>query len=209
MRKGFDEMQTFDVDFSKKPEFAPPNFAVSEPGRDEFRLSRGDDYALVKSGPDVDSEEVELAGTPACEVMICWGAQVLHVSHVKSGSNFVVGESTHRDEAPNYLIPSEKLGTTRLVLATLDATGLSLLIPPMATGRIDTAEGETLTLDQARAEGRVSAALTGAHEFSLRHGAKAALTLNGFTFRVAAVYAGKPVKRGLLASLERGVAGYF
>ena len=53
-------MQTFDVDFSKQPFLAPPDFSVAgEPG--EARLAAGDDYALVKSGPDVNSDEVELA----------------------------------------------------------------------------------------------------------------------------------------------------
>jgi hypothetical protein len=107
------------------------------------------------------------------------------------------------------VIPAEKLGTSRLVVANVDSSGLSLVMPEGATGRIETAEGETLTLDEARARGRRDVVSGGAHEFSLSQGSRAAFTLNGFTFRVAAVRAGKPVERSLLAWLERGVAGYF
>lgn len=205
-------MQSFDVDFNKQPFLIPP-FAV-EARNEDARLAAGDDYAMVKSGPDVASEEVELAGTTACEVMICWGTQVLHVAHfaqphVSKPKSFVIGEARADGKTPDFLVPSQKLGTLELPLCTLDAMGLSLVIPPTATGRIDTAEGEALTLDEVRARARVSSALADGHEFTLLHGAKAALTLNGFTFRIAAVHAGKPAKRGLLASFERGVAGYF
>src|SRR5690349_21122277 len=39
-------------------------------------------YAMVKSGPDVSPDEVELPHVQAAEVMILWGANVLHVAHL-------------------------------------------------------------------------------------------------------------------------------
>ena len=200
-------MQSFDVDFSKKPFLIPPFAVDAEPREDKLEV--GDDYAMVKSGPDVSSDEVELTDTTACEVMICWGTQVLHVTHLAGRKSFVVGEARADGTSPDFLIPMEKLGALELPLCSLDATGVSLVIPPSATGRIETAAGETLRLDEARAQARVSSALVGAHELTLQHGTRATLTMKGFTFRVAAVHAGKPAKRGLFASLERNVVGYF
>ncbi|MEY4548983.1 MAG: hypothetical protein RL685_5178, partial [Pseudomonadota bacterium] len=49
-------------------------------------------YAMVKSGPDVTPDEVELPHVQAAEVMILWGTNVLHVAHLSPPRNFYVGE---------------------------------------------------------------------------------------------------------------------
>ena len=73
-------------------------------------------YTLIKSGPDVSSDEVELLHVQAVEVMVLWGQNVLHVSHLAPPRNFYVGEEQGKNFACDFFIPSEKIGTTRLSL---------------------------------------------------------------------------------------------
>ena len=70
-------------------------------------------YSLVKSGPDVHPDEVEVAHVAAVEVMILWDTNVLHVSHLTPPRSFYVGEEQGKNFACDYFIPTEKLGTTR------------------------------------------------------------------------------------------------
>src|SRR5690606_23273643 len=65
-------------------------------------------YTLVKSGPDVSPDEVELAHVQAVEVMILWGTNVLHVSHLTPPRNFYVGEEEGKNFACDFFIPAEK-----------------------------------------------------------------------------------------------------
>jgi hypothetical protein len=60
-----------------------------------------------------------------------------------------------------------------------------------------------------RASARVSAQLSGAHECALPGGAKARLEIGGFVFQIAAVNAGKPLKRGLTTAWDWNVASFF
>ena len=48
-------------------------------------------YALVKSGPDVAPEEVEVP-VSSVEVMVRWGNAVLEVAHLTPPRSFYVGE---------------------------------------------------------------------------------------------------------------------
>ena len=49
-------------------------------------------YTLIKSGPDVPAEEVEVPHLQSVEVMVMWGTNVLHVSHLTPPRTFYVGE---------------------------------------------------------------------------------------------------------------------
>ena len=49
-------------------------------------------YSMVKSGPDVSPDEVEVAHLASIEVMIMWDSNVLHVSHLTPPRSFYVGE---------------------------------------------------------------------------------------------------------------------
>jgi hypothetical protein len=49
-------------------------------------------YQMIKSGPDVSPDEVEVAHLQSVEVMVLWGTNVLHVSHLTPPRNFYVGE---------------------------------------------------------------------------------------------------------------------
>src|SRR5689334_17025665 len=48
-------------------------------------------YALVQSAPAVPAEEVEQT-EEAIEIMIQWGASILHVAHLSPPRSFYVGE---------------------------------------------------------------------------------------------------------------------
>jgi hypothetical protein len=91
-------------------------------------------YTLVKSGPDVNPDEVELANVQAVEVMVLWGTNVLHVSHLTPPRAFYVGEEEGKNFSCDFFIPSEKIGTTRMPLVVGDRASLSVVLPPGAKG---------------------------------------------------------------------------
>lgn len=166
-------------------------------------------YAMVKSGPDVSPDEVELPHVQAAEVMILWGANVLHVAHLSPPRNFYVGEEQTKAFTSDFFIPSEKLGTTRLPVVIGDATTIAVVIPPNAVGEIEGADHSRLTLDQARTYAQPCAELPGGHQLPLAAGAKARIQLGDIVFQVAAVSAGKPVAHGLAGGVDWNVMLYF
>ena len=152
-------------------------------------------YSLVKSGPDVLAEEVE---TPAAsvEVMILWDSSVLNVTHLTPPRSFYVGEEEGKNFKCDYFIPSEKLGTTRAPIVLADRGGsVSVVLLPRATGTIELAGQPKMTLQQAIEAGRAQpcAELSGAYQVALPSGAKAKVELDGITFQVSAVNAGRIV----------------
>ncbi|NUQ11739.1 MAG: FHA domain-containing protein, partial [Gemmatimonadaceae bacterium] len=152
-------------------------------------------YTLVKSGPDVPAEEVE---TPAAsvEVMILWDASVLHVSHLTPPRSFYVGEEEGKTFKCDYFIPSEKLGTTRAPIVIADRGGsVAVVLLPRATGTIEIAGQPKITVQQAIETGRAQpcAELSGAYQVPLPSGSKAKIELDGITFQVSAVNAGRVV----------------
>jgi len=166
-------------------------------------------YTMIKSGPDVSPDEVELPHIQAVEVMVLWGTNVLHVSHLTPPRNFYVGEELGKNFGCDFFIPSEKLGTTRLPIVTGDRASVALIIPPGARGHVDLPGQPRMSLDEARARAQPSAELSGGHQLSLPGGAKARVEVNDFVFQVAAVNAGRPLKHGVGASFDWTVAMYF
>ncbi len=158
-------------------------------------------YTLVKSGPDVYPDEVELPHVPSVEVMILWGTNVLHVAHLTPPRNFYVGEELGKNLACDFFIPAEKLGTTRLPIVVGDRSYLALVMPPAARGYIELPGQPRMTLDEARAKGQPSAEVSGGHQIPLPPGAKARVELDQFVFQVGAVNAGKPVPKGAAANM--------
>ena len=71
-------------------------------------------YTLIKSGPDVPADEVEVPHRQSVEVMVMWGTIVLHVSHLTPPRSFYVGEESGKNVGCDFFIPAEKIGTTRL-----------------------------------------------------------------------------------------------
>ncbi len=163
-------------------------------------------YSMVKSGPDVSSDEVEVAHRSAIEVMILWGSNVLHVSHLAPTRSFHVGEELGGEVSCDYFIPGETLGTTRAPIVVSRGGAASLVILPRSGGTVDIPRQGKVTLADLVSSGRAHASteMTGAYEYELPPGARARMELDGsaLVFQVSAVNAGKRVPVGLLATSE-------
>ena len=160
-------------------------------------------YKLVRSGPDVNPDEVEVAHLAAIEVMIMWDTNVLHVSHLSPPRSFFVGEETsvHCD----YFVPSEALGTTRAPVVVARGGSASLVIFPRANGAVEIAGQAKITFQELIASGRArpSSELSGAHELDLPANAKARMELEGgLVFQVSTVNAGKAPPVGIFAGAD-------
>ncbi len=198
--------------------FAPPPnpFAAAPSAYGHGHMGVPDDappgtytYTMVKSGPDVSPDEVELPFVQAVEVMVLWGTNVLHVSHLTPPRSFYVGEEQGKGSACDFFIPSERIGTTRLPVVVGDRMGVSVVIPPAARGWVELPGQPRMSLDEVRARAQPTAEVTGGHQFQLPGGAKARVELGDFVFQVAAVNAGKPIKHGVATTWDWTVAVYF
>jgi hypothetical protein len=153
-------------------------------------------YSMVKSGPDVDPAEVEVAHLSAIEVMVLWDATVLHVSHLTSPRSFYVGEEVDQ-LGVDYVIPRETLGATRAPVILSKGASSTLVLLPGARGHVDVPGARRVSVGDLVASGRArpSAEVAGAHEFDLVVGAKARLELAGspLAIQVSMVTAGKRV----------------
>src|SRR6187399_1120925 len=202
-------MQTFE--FRPAPEhMGAPSFAALTAMAAEPELSEATTtYALIKHGPAVPAEEVESPNAVAAEVMVLWGANVLHVAHLSPPRPFAVGERNTAELSCEYHVPREVLGTDQLPLLLGDAAAPRLVIPAGATGTLDIPGRGTQRLEDLRTEAEPSATVPGARECVLGNGYRARVELNGFVFQVAIVNAGRKVKKGLLAVSDWSVASYF
>ncbi len=163
-------------------------------------------YTMIKSGPDVNPDEVEVAHLAALEVMIMWETNVLHVSHLTPPRSFYVGEEFTDKAACDYFIPSETLGTTRAPIVVARGGSAALIMLPRSSGTVDIPGSGKITFHDLIASGRArpSSELSGAHEMELPPGAKARMELEGssLVFQVSAVNAGKPVATGMFSQFE-------
>ncbi|MEZ4226750.1 MAG: AgmX/PglI C-terminal domain-containing protein [Polyangiaceae bacterium] len=166
-------------------------------------------FTLIKSGPDVSPDEVELAHVASVEVMVLWGTNVLHVSHLTPPRNFYVGEEQGKNFGCDFFVPAEKLGTSRMPVVVGDRASLAVVIPPGATGSIEIPGQPRMTLDEARAKAQPSAEVSGGHQFPLPAGGRARVEIGQFVFQIAAVNAGKPAKHGVAAGIDWAVFMYF
>ncbi|HEY4103917.1 MAG TPA: AgmX/PglI C-terminal domain-containing protein [Polyangiaceae bacterium] len=166
-------------------------------------------YTMIKSGPDVSADEVEIAHLQSVEVMVMWGTNVLHVSHLTPPRNFYVGEEQGKNFACDFFIPSEKLGTTRLPVVIGDRASVAVVIPPGARGSVELPGMPRMTMDEARARAQPTAEVSGGHQLNLPSGGKARVEVGDFVFQVSAVNAGKPIKHGVGTTFDWNVAMYF
>jgi pSer/pThr/pTyr-binding forkhead associated (FHA) protein len=166
-------------------------------------------YSMIKSGPDVSADEVEIAHLQSVEVMILWGSNVLHVSHLTPPRNFYVGEEQGKNFACDFFIPSEKLGTTRLPVVIGDRASVAVVIPPGARGSVELPGMPRMSMDEARQRAQPTAEVSGGHQLNLPSGGKARVEIGDFVFQVAAVNAGRPIKHGVAVGFDWGVAMYF
>jgi hypothetical protein len=169
-------------------------------------VGTGFTYSMVKSGPDVNPDEVEVAHLSTIEVMILWDANVLHVSHLTPPRSFYVGEELGEKSGCDYFIPSETLGTTRAPIVVSRGIGAALVILPRTRGYVDIPGHGKISLSDLVSTGRArpSTEMSGAYEYELPAGAKARMELEGsaLVFQVSAVNAGKRVPVGFLATTE-------
>lgn len=168
-------------------------------------------YEMLRSGPAVPADEVELSHVPAVEVMVCWDTNVLHVSHLSPPRSFYVGEPNPGDkkDKTDFFIPEEKLPIRKMPVVIGDAMNISVVIPQGAEGYLQLAGQPKVSLDQVRASAQPCGEVPGAHQYPLSTGSSAKIQLNGFTFQIAAVHAGKPIKKGVGAGWDWTVAMYF
>jgi hypothetical protein len=161
-------------------------------------------YTLIKSGPDVPADEVEMSHVPSVEVMVLWDTTVLHVQHLTPPRSFYVGEEEGKNFACDYFVPSEKLGTTRAPIVLADHGSVSFVILPRAKGTVELPGQAKMTLDEAVKSGRTQpcAELSGAQQMLLPSGAKARIEVDGLVFQVAAVPAGRSVAGGVFGSMD-------
>jgi hypothetical protein len=170
-------------------------------------------YQMIKSGPDVNPDEVEVAHLAAIEVMVMWDTNVLHVSHLAPPRSFYVGEEQTNNVSCDYFIPSETLGTTRAPVVVARGMSAALVMLPRSSGYVDLPGQGRVTFQDLIASGRArpSGELSGAHEYELPAGAKARMELEGssIVFQIAAVNAGKPMPTGAFASFESTALMYI
>jgi len=175
--------------------------------------STGYSYSMVKAGPDVVADEVEVAHLAAIEVMVLWETNVLQVAHLSPPRSYYVGEEEFGGKVGcDYFIPSETLGTTRAPIVVSRGLSASLVILPRSHGYVDLPGQGKVSLSDLIATGRAkpSSEMSGAYEFELPAGAKARMELEGslVAFQVAAVNAGKRLPVGFLAGSEPGAFLY-
>lgn len=150
-------------------------------------------YALVKNGPEVPAEECEVP-VSSVEIMVRWGATVLHVAHLTPPRSFYIGED-RKEARTDCFVPAEKLGATRAPLLLADAGSIAVVLLPGAKGSIEIAGEPAMSVEKAIESGRAlpCAAIAGAHQMPLPSGSKAKITIEDFTFDVASVNAGRAV----------------
>lgn len=165
-------------------------------------------YAMLKSAPDVDPAEVELADVEAVEVMVQWGQNVLLVSHLRKDESFRVGEGADQASRCDFFIPSEKLGVATLPIVMGGRAETLVMIPENAIGRLELEGKPDMTLEQARTL-PVCHPVVGGHSLPLVRGTRIRLQIADFTVRVAAVNAGKRARKGLSAGVDWSTLSYF
>jgi hypothetical protein len=172
------------------------------------------EYALVKSGPDVPSDEVD-SPVSAVAVRISWGRNLLHVAHVPNGKSFYVGEddSGGKNKAftVDYFVPTEKLGTSRAPIVIGGHSGAYGVILPRSVGTLEMPGQPKMTLHEAIQSGRVQpcAEVQGAHQVPLNQGTHIRMELGDMVFEVNAVASGRKVAAAFtLAALGGGALLY-
>ncbi len=175
------------------------------PAAPTFSRVVDDSYLMIKSAPAVSLDDVEVH-LPSVEVVVSWGTNVLHVTHLTPPRSFYLGEEFGEKTACDYLVPRELLGAARAALVLVRGSSAYLQILPGTSGEIDLPGEGRIALAALIAGGRVesSTELAGAYLFELRQGVHARIELAGsaLVFEVSAVNAGKPVPVGIWSTFE-------
>ena len=179
------------------------HLAINAPGGSDLDPNAPYTYSLIKSGPDVHPDEVEVPHLAAIEVMVLWDTNVLHVEHLTPPRSYYVGEEA---VGCSYFVPGETLGTTRApIVVSRGAGSAAMVILPRSTGYVEIPGQGKIDLQELVSSGRArpSSELSGAFEFDLPAGSKGRVVLeSGITFQVAAVNAGKSPPVGMFSNFE-------
>lgn len=155
-------------------------------------------FVMLQSGPPVSAAECEDATASSVEIMMLWGTTVLHTQHLTPPRAFFVGEQSSKKAPCDFVIPAEKLGTTRTALIVIEEGEPRLVVPA----------GAKLTVKRGGAaiesDGRPCHSDPTATTHALVGGASYDLALGDLTVRVAAVAAGKRTPRAAIAAADRG-----
>jgi hypothetical protein len=147
-------------------------------------------YALVKNGPDVPADEVEVP-VSSVDILIRWGNTVLHVASLTPPRSFYVGE-----EQTDCFIPAGALGASRapIVLAGSDGI-LSVVLLPGAKGTIELTGSAPMSVEKAIQSGLAVASkeIAGAFQIAMPRGSKAKLDVSGFAFDISTGNAARAV----------------
>ena len=177
------------------------------------RLPEPYTYTLVKSGPDVNPDEVELAHVASVEVMVLWDTNVLHVSHLTPPRTFYVGEEEGKNFSCDYFIPSgEARHDARCRSSSPIAASVSVVILPRATrhGRDPRpADDDARGRGAQRSHAAVRRALAARTRWRCPPARKARIELDGLVFQVARCNAGKPLAHGIFAASTAARSLYF
>lgn len=126
----------------------------------------------------------------AIELMILWGASVLHVAHLSPPRSFTIGE-----QGSDFACSTASLGAARVPLFLVGKDGaVELVLPAGAEGSI-TAAGASRSIRDILASGSAKpfVELAGASAIELAPGSRAVIELAGMTFRVELGHAAKAV----------------
>jgi len=149
-------------------------------------------YRLVQNGPAVPNEECE-AQASAVEIVVRWGASVLHVAHVSPPRAFYVGDEVKKGETNDFVLPADKLGMSRMPLVVVREGVVKVVVPAHASGTMALEGASSQSLRDLCATAPASAEVAGAVEIALPAGAKAELEIGGIGFSIASVKAGRKV----------------
>ena len=164
-------------------------------------------YVMVKSAPALAADECEIEDSLALEVTILWGDSVIHVAHLSPPRSFYVGEDSRPGATTDFLIPAEKLGTGRAPLVLVEAGTVRVVVPGGASGTCKSGGSKRKLADITDLES--VAELARAHALPIGRGDEVELCSGGFTYRIAAVAAGKRIERGLLSNIDSSAPAYF
>jgi hypothetical protein len=170
---------------SQNPFFVPGQASVFAPvaaSDSEHEATGG--YAMIKSAPAVDANEVECERT-ALEIVVRWGDETLHMEHLSAAKSFTVGEA----EGCDVVLPADRIGAARVELVRAEGNEMIVRIPANAEGSL-AMNGQRTSLGELEAAGRLQ---SGERSLRLALGERLELELGGFAVVVAAVRAGKKI----------------
>jgi hypothetical protein len=179
--------------FEPKNPFATP--ATAEVAADAPEGSYT--YKLVPNGPEVPAEECEV-DVAAVEIMVRWGATVLHCAEQSPPRSFYVGEDLGKEKA-DFFLPEEKIGARRMPIVLVSQGAVKLVVPANAKGTVTLPGVGAKSVRELAASAEPCTELAGAHLVPMPTGARAQMEIGDVSFEVSAGKAGKKAGRGKLA----------